>query len=74
MYNDYENVPVGNLVIISTDVDEEINGRYYLRVDTPEHFSLKGDLSGAQGIQGPQGPQGIQGPQGLREYQDQLDQ
>lgn len=64
MYNDYENVPVGNLVIISTDVDEEINGRYYLRVDTPEHFSLKGDLSGSQGIQGPQGPQGIQGPQG----------
>ena len=64
MYADYENVPVGNLVIISTDVDEEINGRYYLRVSTPEHFSLKGDLSGAQGIQGPQGPQGVQGIQG----------
>lgn len=64
MYADYENVPIGNLVIISTDVDEEINGRYYLRVDTSERFSLKGDLSGAQGIQGPQGEQGIQGPQG----------
>ena len=64
MYSDYENVPVGNLVIISTDVDEEINGQYYLRVDTPNHYSYKGDLSGAQGIQGPQGPQGIQGIQG----------
>ena len=64
MYADYQNVPVGNLVIISTDVDEEINGQYFLRIEEAPYYSKKGDLSGAQGIQGPQGPQGIQGPQG----------
>ena len=64
MYADYQNVPVGNLVIISTDVDEEINGQYFLRVEEAPYYSKKGDLSGAQGIQGPQGPQGIQGVQG----------
>ena len=69
MYADYQNVPVGNLVIISTDVDEEINGQYYLRIEESPYYSKKGDLSGAQGIQGPQGPQGpqgVQGPQGIQ--------
>lgn len=52
----------GQFVIINSNVEEEDNGKLYIK--TSENYQFVTDLSGAAGIQGPQGEQGIQGPQG----------
>ena len=80
MQNDFDNMQVGDYVMIASSVDDENNAKLYVKTDTAWVFIT--DFSGAQGIQGPQGeagpigpvgpqgeagpqgPQGIQGPQG----------
>ena len=59
MNADVNNIPLHNLVMISTDTNNEDNAKLYLKEETGLTFFV--DISGAQGIQGPQGIQGIQG-------------
>ena len=65
MQNDFDNMQVGDYVMIASSVDDENNAKLYVKTDTAWVFIT--DFSGAQGIQGPQGevgPIGPQGPQG----------
>lgn len=65
MQNDFDNMQVGDYVMIASNVDDENNAKLYVKTDTAWVFIT--DFSGAQGIQGPQGeigPIGPQGPQG----------
>lgn len=65
MQNDFDNMQVGDYVMIASGVDDEDNAKLYVKTDTAWVFIT--DFSGAQGIQGPQGevgPVGPQGPQG----------
>ena len=73
MKADAANVPEGDFVLITSDVEDPDNAKLYVRTsssDPDEAFDYLTDMSGAQGMkgetgpQGPQGPQGIQGPQG----------
>ena len=62
MQNDFDNMEVGDYVMIVTSIELEDNAKLYSRTETEWVFIT--DFSGAQGIQGEQGPQGIQGIQG----------
>lgn len=62
MQNDFDNMEVGDYVMIVTSIELEDNAKLYARAETEWIFIT--DFSGAQGIQGEQGPQGIQGIQG----------
>ena len=62
MNSDIDNIEDGSFVVVSTDVNENDNGKLYIKSADTLNYLL--DLSGIQGIQGPQGPQGIQGPKG----------
>lgn len=64
MQNDFDNMKVGDYVMIATSIELEDNAKLYARAETEWVFIT--DFSGAQGIQGPQGIQGIQGVQGER--------
>ena len=79
MNSDVGNIPEGAYVLISSNVDQEENGFYYIK----ESSSLRklGDMSGPQGIVGPRGekgdkgntgpigPRGPQGEQGIQGHQ-----
>lgn len=78
MNSDIGNIPEGAYVLISSSVDQEENGFYYIK----ESGSLRklGDMSGPQGIVGPRGekgdkgdtgPIGPRGPQGEQGIQGQ---
>lgn len=78
MNSDVGNIPEGAYVLISSSVDQEENGFYYIK----ESGSLRklGDMSGPQGIVGPRGekgdkgdagPIGPRGPQGEQGIQGQ---
>ena len=62
MQNDFDNMQVGDYVMIASSVDDENNAKLYVKTDTAWVFIT--DFSGAQGIQGPQGEAGPIGPQG----------
>lgn len=62
MQNDFDNMEVGDYVMIATSIELEDNAKLYYRAETELVFIT--DFSGATGIQGEQGPQGIQGIQG----------
>ena len=62
MNADFDNMQVGDYVMIASTVEVEDNAKLYTR--GVEQWIFITDFSGATGIQGPQGPQGIQGIQG----------
>jgi len=62
MNADFDNMQVGDYVMIASTVEVEDNAKLYTRGE--EEWIFITDFSGATGIQGEQGPQGIQGPQG----------
>lgn len=62
MQADFDNMEVGDYVMIVTSIELEDNAKLYAKTETEWVFIT--DFSGAQGIQGEQGPQGIQGIQG----------
>ena len=62
MNADFDNMQVGDYVMIANSVETEDNAKLYTRGE--EAWIFITDFSGATGIQGEQGPQGIQGPQG----------
>lgn len=62
MQADFDNMEVGDYVMIVTSIELEDNAKLYSRTETEWVFIT--DFSGAQGIQGEQGPQGIQGIHG----------
>jgi hypothetical protein len=67
MNADFNNMQIGDYVMIASDVETADNAKLYTRGETVWIFIT--DFSGATGIQGeqgPQGPQGIQGPQGVQ--------
>lgn len=64
MQTDFDNMEVGDYVMIANSIEIEDNAKLYYRTETEWVFIT--DFSGATGIQGPQGPQGIQGIQGER--------
>lgn len=59
MQADFNNMEVGDYVMIASNVESEDNARLYYR-DTNE-WKFISDFSGATGIQGEQGPQGQAG-------------
>lgn len=62
MNADFNNMNVGDYVMIATSVEIQDNAKLYVRGELEWLFIT--DFSGATGIQGEQGPQGIQGIQG----------
>lgn len=62
MNADFNNMQVGDYVMITSTIEVEDNAKLYTRGQNQWIFIT--DFSGATGIQGEQGPQGIQGPQG----------
>lgn len=62
MQADFNNMNLGDYVMIASSVEVEDNAKLYTRGESEWIFIT--DFSGATGIQGPQGPQGIQGIQG----------
>ena len=64
MQTDFNNMEVGDYVMIANSVEIEDNAKLYAKAETEWVFIT--DFSGATGIQGPQGIQGIQGTQGER--------
>ena len=65
MIADFNNMNLGDYVMIASTVEVEDNAKLYTRGELEWIFIS--DFSGATGIQGeqgPQGPQGVQGPQG----------
>ena len=64
MQNDFDNMEVGDYVMIVSSIELEDNAKLYTKTETEWVFIT--DFSGATGIQGEQGPQGIQGIQGER--------
>lgn len=67
MNSDIDNIVNGSFVVISTDTNEDDNGKLYVKNANALNYLL--DLSGVQGIQGPQGPKGDKGdvgPQGVQ--------
>lgn len=59
---DSDGVPIGKLVMIKSDVNDEDNAKVYSK--TVDGYKYLVDLSGAQGIHGEQGPMGPAGPDG----------
>ena len=67
MNADFNNMQLGDYVMIASSVEVEDNAKLYTKGETQWIFIT--DFSGATGIQGEQGPQGeqgIQGPQGIQ--------
>lgn len=64
MQSDFENMNVGDYVMIASNVEVEDNAKLYTRGE--EEWIFITDFSGATGIQGEQGPQGPQGVQGIQ--------
>lgn len=64
MQANFDNMEVGDYVMIANSVEIEDNAKLYYKAETEWVFIT--DFSGATGIQGEQGPQGIQGIQGER--------
>jgi hypothetical protein len=62
MESDADNVPDGQFVVISSNVEDPDNGRLYIKGE--EGFSFITDLSGAQGMKGDKGDKGEQGDKG----------
>lgn len=62
MNADFDNMQVGDYVMIASSVETEDNAKLYTKGTSSWIFIS--DFSGATGIQGEQGPQGIQGIQG----------
>ena len=62
MQSDFDNMNVGDYVMIANSVETEDNAKLYTK--TIDAWVFITDFSGATGIQGEQGPQGIQGIQG----------
>ena len=69
MNADFDNMELGDYVMITSNVEVEDNAKMYSR--GVEEWIFITDFSGAQGIQGPQGPQGPQGIQGIQGIQGQ---
>lgn len=70
MNADFNNMTLGDYVMIASSVEVEDNAKLYTRGQSAWIFIT--DFSGATGIQGPQGergPQGIQGEQGIQGIQ-----
>lgn len=70
MNEDFNNMTLGDYVMIASSVEVEDNAKLYTRGQSAWIFIT--DFSGATGIQGPQGergPQGIQGEQGIQGIQ-----
>lgn len=70
MNADFDNMQVGDYVMIASSVEIQDNAKLYTR--GVEEWIFITDFSGATGIQGEQGPQGeqgIQGPQGIQGIQ-----
>lgn len=66
MNADFNNMTLGDYVMIASSVELEDNAKLYTRGQSAWIFIT--DFSGATGIQGPQGergPQGVQGEQGI---------
>lgn len=64
MQADFNNMEVGDYVMITSNIEVEDNAKLYSKTETEWVFIT--DFSGATGIQGEQGPQGEQGIQGER--------
>lgn len=64
MQADFDNMNVGDYVMIASNVEVEDNAKLYTRGE--EEWIFITDFSGATGIQGEQGPQGPQGVQGVQ--------
>ena len=62
MNADFNNMQVGDYVMIASSVELEDNAKLYVKGE--EEWLFVSDFSGAMGIQGEQGIQGIQGIQG----------
>jgi hypothetical protein len=62
MNADFNNMTLGDYVMIASSVELEDNAKLYTRGQSTWIFIT--DFSGATGIQGPQGERGPQGPQG----------
>lgn len=62
MNADFDNMELGDYVMIASSVEIEDNAKLYTKGESSWIFIT--DFSGATGIQGEQGPQGIQGIQG----------
>lgn len=62
MNADFNNMEVGDYVMIASSVELEDNAKLYVKGE--EEWLFVSDFSGATGIQGERGPQGIQGVQG----------
>lgn len=62
MNADFDNMQVGDYVMIASSVELEDNAKLYVKGE--EEWLFVSDFSGAMGIQGEQGIQGIQGIQG----------
>lgn len=70
MNEDFNNMILGDYVMIASSVEVEDNAKLYTRGQSAWIFIT--DFSGATGIQGPQGergPQGVQGEQGIQGIQ-----
>lgn len=70
MNADFNNMTLGDYVMIASSVELEDNAKLYTRGQSAWIFIT--DFSGATGIQGPQGergPQGVQGEQGIQGIQ-----
>lgn len=70
MNADFNNMTLGDYVMIASSVEVEDNAKLYTRGQSAWIFIT--DFSGATGIQGPQGergPQGVQGEQGIQGIQ-----
>ena len=63
MNADFDNMNVGDYVMIASSVEDEDNAKLYVKTDTEWTFIT--DFSGAVGIKGEKGDIGPQGPQGV---------
>ena len=63
MNADFDNMEVGDYVMIASSVEDEDNAKLYVKTDTEWTFIT--DFSGAVGIKGEKGDIGPEGPQGV---------
>lgn len=64
MEADKNNVEEGSFVMITSNTEDEDNGKLYVKGATD--FTFLSDLSGARGMKGDKGDTGEQGPQGIQ--------